>query len=515
MKKNWQKYMYLTLFGFYLISCRDEREQDLSFAFGNLKKDQIVWNSIKIDFITPSSFGNGTIELKIDGHSIGNVSQPPFQFTWNTHSQSEGTHQLVAVATSGDGIKQQIEQDVIVRNKLLTFNVAPDQIPVGLRAFIFLSDASGRIIAQSEFKNGDHIELAGSEAINDETFLVNEAYLAYPNYLQVYSVSEIARGTWSLNVEDKIPSYVGSIELKSQVTNSFFYVSACGGDSDYIRENSGNILLATTISPGRLFLRQLNTPDNKYALLKNVKAGTSLSFPVDEIITPLKSIELSLSDPKFISARVKLFGFPQTENYSEYYPLGDFLYNTKEIKIEYPDKEFASIGSESYYRNKQIRLYSFQPDKINDFRTVRAEIELSSSDNKIVDLATFGDFDMYAATWFYFDEYTRGYGSWMLIGPPNRSQRLRLPDLPAEIIQLVPSVKTEELSFTGAIQVSEFTRINGYSDYTKMVAHEGIAGPYKFGNAWKEQIFTETGFTGGRISAVEVPMLVEKLKIVK
>jgi hypothetical protein len=498
---------------FFLDSCQEEKEPTLSFSFGNLSSGQTVWNITPVDFITQSSF-NGTIEVKVDGQAIGNLSQSPYQFNWNTRTLTDGIYTLVAVATSANGETQEIKQDVIVRNTLLIFDVAVDQIPFGLRAFIFLSDASGNIIAQSEFKNGDHVELPGSENFNDASFMVNEAYVAYPNYLQVYSVGEMTRGPWTLNTLDESPSFVGSIELKSDVTNSFFYVSA-SGDSKIIRENSGNILLATTKSPSQLFLRQLNTPDNKYALLKNVNVGTSLSFPVDTITTPLQSIGVSLSDSKFVSARVKLFGFPEAENYSEYYPLGDFLYNTKEFKIEYPEKEFAAIGSESSYRNKQIRLYSFHPNKTHDFQTLKAEIDVSSSDGKWVDLATFGDFDIYAASWFYFDEFTRGYGSWMMIGPPNRSQRLRLPDLPDEVIKLVPSVKTKELSFTGAIQVSEFAQLNGYSAYCKFVSKNGIAGPYKFGNPWKEQLFAGSGFTSGRISAMEVPMLVEKLKIVE
>jgi hypothetical protein len=159
-------------------------------------------------------------------------------------------------------------------------------------------------------------------------------------------------------------------------------------------------------------------------------------------------------------------------------------------------------------------MYCFHPGKTYDFQTLKAEIEVSSPDGKLVDLATFGDFDIYAASWFYFDEFTRGYGSWLLIGPPNRSQQLKLPYLPAVVIGLVPSVKINELSFTEVIQVSEYAPLKGYSAYVDFVSKNGIAGPYKFGNTWKEQLFAESGFTSGRTRAIEVPMLVEKLKIV-
>jgi len=502
----------LLLLAFLFSTCQEEKGLDLSFAFSSPSSGQSIWNRTPIEFIMPSSF-KGTVEVKLNNQTIGTIAQSPYQLDWNTRTWPDGEYTLLAAAISANGERQEITQEVIVQNNLIAFDVADNQIPAGLRAFIFLSNKEGSIIAQHEFKNGDRLELRGPEDFNDQTFMVSEAYLSSPNYLQVYSVSEVTRGKWTLNTLDESPSFIGSIELKSDVTNSFFYASA-SGDSKYIRENSGNILLATTKSPSQLFLRELNTPNNRYALFKNVNAGSSLAFPVDQITTPLQSIDVSLTDPDFLNARVKLFGFPQANNFSEYYPLGDFLYNSKEFKIDYPDKEFASIGSESYYRNKQIRMYSFDPGKTYDFRTLKAEIDVSSPDGKLVDLATFGDFDIYAASWFYFDEFTRGYGSWVMIGPPNRSQRLRLPTLPSEVITLVPSVKIKELSFTEVIQVSKYSDLKGYPAYVEFVKKNGIAGPYKFGNAWKEQMFTESGFTGGRTSANEAPMLVEKLKLV-
>jgi hypothetical protein len=503
-------FIVLTLF---FASCQEEKETNLSFSFSAPLEGQFIWNTTPVQLNLPSSF-SGSIELKLGAQTIGTITQRPYQFNWNTRSLPDGEYTLQAVATSFNGEKQEIIQRVIIRNHLLTLDVAANQIPSGMRGFIFLSDAGGNIIAQTEFKNGDRIAMMGPEKFNDPTFIVNEAYVTYPNYLQVYSVGAINRGRWTLNKPESGPSFVGSIQVKSEnASNTIFYVSA-SGDADFIRENSNNLFLATTKSPSQLFMREVKDFENRYAIIKNVSAGSSLTFPIEKITTPLQTLKIALPDPKLISARVKLFGFPQTDTFAEYYRLGDFFQNSDQIEIEYPDKEFASIGSESYYRNDKIRLYSFNPTKLYDFKPLKAEVAVASTDGKLVSLATYGDFDIYSVSWMYFDEFTRGFGLWSMIGPTARSQNLQLPSLPAEISNLVPLVKTKELTFTGAVQVSDYAALNGYASYVDFITRYGIAGPYKFGNAWKEQLFTESGFTAGRTRFADAPMLVEQLKIV-
>ena len=511
--KNTLRYGIYMLLIVFLVSCQEEKETDLLFSFATPQEGQSIWNTTLVQFNLPSSF-SGSIELKLGAQTIGTITQSPYQFNWNTRALPDGDYTLLAVATSSNGEKQEIMQRVIVRNNLVTLDVAANQIPSGMRGFIFLSDAGGNIISQTEFKNGDRIAMKGPEKFNDPTFMINEAYVTYPNYLQVYSVGDINRGRWTLNTPESGPSFVGSIQVKSEnASNTIFYVSA-SGDADFIRENSNNLLLATTKSPSQLFMREVKDFDNKYALIKNVNAGSSLTFPIEKITTPLQTLKIALPDPKLISARVKLFGFPQADTFAEFYRLGDFFQNSDQIEIEYPEKEFASIGSESYYRNDKVRLYSFNPNKLYDFKTLKAEVDVASTDGKLVSLATYGDFDIYSVSWMYFDEFTRGFGLWSMIGPTARSQNLTLPNLPVEISNLVPVVKTNELMFTGAVQVSDYTALNGYASYVDFIRQYGIAGPYKFGNAWKEQLFTESGFTSGRTRSADVPMLVEQLKIV-
>jgi len=69
-----------------LPSCHEEKDPALSFSFGNLNPDQIVWNSTAIDFLTPSSL-NGTIEVKIDGKTIGKIAESPYKINWDTRTQ--------------------------------------------------------------------------------------------------------------------------------------------------------------------------------------------------------------------------------------------------------------------------------------------------------------------------------------------------------------------------------------------------------------------------------------------
>jgi hypothetical protein len=502
------------IFHLFLSGCLEEKEPDVRFSFNSPRPNEIIFNTTPIGFTLPSSF-TGTVEVQVDGKVIGSAAAPPYRFDWSTRDRADGNYSLLAVATSQDGQRQETIQEVVVRNNLLTFNVPARQIPAGMRAYVFISDAMGKVIAWQEFKNNSSVIIPGPEDFNGSSFMVSEAYLASPDYLQVYSVSEMNRGEWTLTPSDLKPPFVGEINISSESTPASLYYVSASGDFGFVHQQAGDLVLATNRTPSQLFIRDVGQAVNQYTLLKNVNVGSSLSFPFSQLSKPLTHKVVPLSDPGVISTRVRLYGFPKAGDPDEYYPLGVFFRNGQEIDIEFPDKEFEWLGSESYYRNKQVRLYSFQPDRMHDFKTLNAQIYVSSPDGQRVDLSTYGDFDMYMAAWMYFSEQTGAFGSWLMIGPPGRNQQLRLPILPNEILQQIPAVKINQLNYTGSIQVSDYGSIKGYFDYRQFVATHGIAGPYKFGNAWKEQLFTESGFTGGRISIPEPAMLVEHLKIVQ
>ncbi|MEQ1586406.1 MAG: Ig-like domain-containing protein [Cyclobacteriaceae bacterium] len=511
MKKHFPYGLTLLAFAWLITACLEEKEISLPFSFNEPRPGQTIWNNTEIVFSVPSEF-KGSIDVQSNGQSIAIATSAPYQITWNTNSLPDGDYKLLAVATSHAGEKTECTVDVIIRNTLLTLDVPDQHIVPGMQSFIFLSDNDGYTIAKEELKNGEHVELK-SEEFNGSTFTVNEVYLRYPCGLQVFSVTEMKRGVWTLNKAEQYPAFVGSIEVKSETTPLSTYYLSASGDSDFIDEQNDAIILATTQSSTKLFVRDVGHAINRYTIQNNVNIGALLNFPFSEVTKPLKTLSTSLSDPDLIGARVRLFGFPNVENFNEYYPLGVFFLKDKEIKIEYPE-EFMEIGSESYYRNKRVRLYSFHPRNKFDFKTLNAQIYISTKDEQTVDLATFGEFDIYMSSWYYFNEQTNSSASWVMIGPSGRSQKLSVPDLPYEINERVPNIKANQLMYAGAIQVSDYAAINGYTEYLQFISGNGIDGPYKFGRAWKEQIFTESGHTPGRSRSREVPMLVEMLKIV-
>jgi hypothetical protein len=502
------------IFVLLLASCLEEKEPQVSFSFNSPRPGELIWNTTTVQFTAPASF-TGHIDVRLGGQLIGSASNPPYQFQWNTREWQDGNYTLTAVATSADGSKQETLQEVTIRNNLLDMQVAANHIPSGIKAFIFLSDASGNTLAMEELKNNSHVVITGPESFNESTFNLSEVYLISPGYLQVYTISELPRGSWNLTSFDPDAPAIGAIEVKAETTPAHVYYVSSSGDSGFLHQEEADIFLSTNKTISQLFVREVGKPINNYTIFKNIKVGSSLTFPLQQVVTPMKSQRVSLSDPNLVSTRVKLYGFPRTEDHEENYSLGVYFRNGNEIAIEYPEKEFERLGSESYYRNKQIRMYSFQPDKMYDFKTLNAQIYVSTPDGRRLDLSTYGDFDMYMASWMFYSEQTGAYASWLFIGPPGRSQQLKLPTLPYEIVQNISLIKTNQLTFTGIIQVSDYAGINGYFDYRQYVSKFSIAGVYKFGFAWKEQLFTESGFTGGRTNKIEVPMLAEHLKIVQ
>jgi hypothetical protein len=496
------------------INCTKEEAAITSFSFKSPVVDEQIWNTSSISFNVPTSF-NGAIEVSIDGNSIGVIENSPYSLELNTQNYQDGLHTLSAKTISSAGDLQEINERVEIKNTMLVINI-DNEIPSDISVFIFINDANGKLVLQQELKNNSHVEIRNPIDFNDRKFFVSEAHVAPPGYLQIYSFSEMTRGRWKITPNVNTPNILGSIEVKSETPPpSVFFVSSSGGDYDFIDSYTPNVVLSTNKTPSRLFIRDVDQVENKYTLINDVNVGAKYNFPLESVNGVLKAETITLDDASIVSSRVRLYGFPTSESYNEYYPLGVFFRSNKKLKIEYPENEFQLIGSESYFRDNQIRLYSFKPNKLYDFKPLKAEINVSTDDNKVIDLSTFGEFDIYLTTWMYFNEKLDAYASWQMIGPSGRNQKLELPVLPREIVTSVSNIKFDQLLYAGVVQLSDYEGINNYSEYLNFVSIHGLAGPYQFGRAWKEELFTQSGFTSGRVQHVEVPMLAEQLKIVE
>lgn len=494
---------------FFITSCNDEPEGDGVVSFQEPKQNQQVWNTTPVSLSIPRDF-NGSVDVTANGQLIANFNSEPFQVEWNTRTWADGDYTLVATAIDPDGKQTKAQVTVQVRNTLLTGSVPQQHIPENGRAFILISDNAGKTLAFQELVNNETYTITGPENFDGPTMTVTEVYLVPPRLFQAFSITEVKRGKWALNQAYE-PQFVGSIQVQSDVQPNETYFVSTSGDYDFLDSENPAITLSTTTTNSNIFVREVGLENNRYAFLTEMNGGSKFSVPLNSISLPLKKISVPITDPDVISARVQLYGFSQPNQYDEHYPLGYFFRTGSEVRIDYP-AEFLYVGSESYYRNRDIRMYAFDPKKLFDFKTLNAQVYVSSKDERVVELATYGDFDIYMISWYFYQEATNSSASWVLIGPSGKSQIIRLPDVPQEISSLVPYIKTRELQFTGVTQVSEFGIAASYDQYLTYVSQHGIAGPYKLGLTWKEQLFTKSGRTAGRLGQSEPKMLVEMLK---
>lgn len=494
-----------------LLQCR-ENEQPISFAMRYPFSGEVVWNTISVDFQLPLNF-EGTVQLYANDLLLATSAVRNAAIEWDTRSVPDGPCRLRAVATSADGEESEAYAEVVVRNTLLQWQTPSHHLSSGQRAFIFLTDGEGKVIDSQEIENGEPVKMMGRDGFSEGHFMVNEAYLFAPGYVRIFSVRSVPRGSWTLNGDNQSSPTTYTIQVKTDpLPSSVYYVSA-SGDADFLRQENNGILLSPTQSPSRVFLREIGKQTNKYALVNGVSSGSLLTFPVSEITKPLKREVVKLADHYMEGGRIKLYGFSHHNQFTEHYPLGLFFRQQQQINLEYPENEFDAIGSESYYRTAQIRLYSFHPTKHFDIQTINAQVDMSSADGKVVNLATYGQFDVYATSWLYFDEETEASASWMIIGASGKSEVLRLPEVPDELVQLLSLIKFRSLEHVGMVQVSDY-ETTSYAEYLQLISHKGISAPYEFGRMWKEQQFTQSGFTGGRAQGKGAPMLVEALGIV-
>ena len=186
----------------------------------------------------------------------------------------------------------------------------------------------------------------------------------------------------------------------------------------------------TNKTPTKLFIREFNNSINRFKIVHDLNPLGRQTISLSDISTPLDIEKIVLSGGTNKRGTVRLFGFPTGNNFQEYYNLGIFFSKNAEIKIEYPGNGFPVYGSTSFYKDDDITINSFQLGKKSDLLPFNVEVSFKRTASLTATVSTFGDIDMFAASWSYFNEKSNTSAYWAMFGPPGRSQIIKLPELP-------------------------------------------------------------------------------------
>ncbi len=487
-------------------SCKQKSEESPALFFTYPKNNSILWDALTLDLQSSVESGD-KVSLFLEDSIIGELVSQPYTFKLNTQKIKDGDYFLRATSQRQ---QKEVKIKISIRNSLLVANVDANQLKAGTRGFLFTSDKDGKLISSTEFKNGDRIKLEGSYSFDN--FTLSEAYVSGNNVIEVYSFQEVPRGQWTLIKNNSFPASIGTIGLDFKNISSPYYYISSSGDSEFLYDKDF-LDLSISSAPTRLFIKEFNNAVNNYKIINNINPNGRQLISLDDVTTPLSTEKITVTGGNNKRGNVILYGFPFGINLKEYYKLGVFFSKSGVIQLEYPATGFDHFGSSSFFKDDDITINSFQLGKKSDLATIRAEVNFKSVSPLTASISTFGDFDTYAATWAYANEKQNISEYWLIAGPSGRSQTVRLPDLPIEIKIVASRINISDLQFSNTLQISKFGIATNYASYIDYISKNSLSAPYAFGKSWKEQVFTKSGSTSGRIDETPFQSLSERVTI--
>jgi hypothetical protein len=505
MQKRFYQLGLLFLVGL-LFSCKEQSAESPVLFFSYPKNNAILWDAATIDL--QASVENGDkVTLLLGDSIIGELVTQPYTFNLTVSKIKDGDYFLRATSQRQ---QKEVRIKISIRNNLLMANVDANQLKAGTRGFLFISDKDGNLVSSIEFKNGDRVKLAAPYSFDN--FTLSEAYVSGNNVIEIYSFQEVPRGQWTLIGNNSFPALIGTIGLDFKNISSPYYYISSSGDSEFLYEK--NFLdLNISKTPTKIFVREFNNAVNNYKIINDINTNGRQLISLDDVNTPLSIEKITVTGGNNKRGNVILYGFPFGTDFKEYYKLGAFFSKSGVIQLEYPGTSFDLYGSSSFFKDDDITLNSFQLGKKSDLATIKAEVNFKSTSPLTATISTYGDFDMYAATWAYVNEKQNISEYWLIAGPPGRSQNVRLPDLPTEIKMAASRINILDLQFSNILQISKFGISTNYASYIDYISKNGLAAPYAFGKSWKEQVFTKSGNTNGRVNEQPFQSLSERTSV--
>jgi len=493
-KIHLQSFIRVTLFSAmvgFLSSCgpddnepKDDTAPDLSFT--NLTENQGVWNTVPINLSVNDNTGVATVDVFVDGNIIKSFADAPYETSWDSNTASDGTHTIKAVVTDQSGNTTEKQLNVVVKNVLVNIDIASDQLYNNNGAvdhgYIFLSDETGKVIAFTEYANGQHIELK-SPGFNGEIFYLTEVSADNNNSASAVSLATFAgieRGQkWAVWSNDGF--YASMSSQQHETTNAGYaqlhfsgassgelYEFFTAGSHGVVNQNITNYQTALSKSPAKLYVVRKTTNDPtpfNYGLYSNIEAGKTNQIDLSLATHDLKKVTITVpGSANAPQGFVNVTGYPDASNHDEPYKLGSFVQSSNGIDVYYPYDAFASYYVRSdYYTESMYYLRGVY----NEFSHVVPQhaVNFSFENNKLTYSAS-GDFDLIGAVYSMPDQD----GEWILMLPSASSLSVPLLEIPEQLQGLRNSIPV--LGTTPqAYRIFEFDGITDYQGVKTFISN--------------------------------------------
>ncbi|MBT1704798.1 Ig-like domain-containing protein [Chryseosolibacter indicus] len=453
---------------------KDANQPEVSFT--NMSENMSVWNTVNISLDTKDSKSISSIEVFIDGNLLTTLTSAPFEASWDSNTVPDGTHNIKAVVSDQAGNKTEKEIKINVQNKLVTIQIAADQLyqeeQYQERGFVFLSDENGNVVAFTEYKNGNNVTLKSS-TFNGTKFYLTEVLAEVEDnyeYLRMWTFGEIERGkNWVLfNAEEEkeIDSYVGDANLNfNGMLENYSYNIYSSDDQTQVDELNSTATLRLSKNPSKLYVMkyllsgEMSGPVG-YKLFSNIIVGENAPINLSQVTQPLTKITANLPEGTLYSS-VELTAYPTVNDYSDKYRIGYYSSGSEKLSydIYYPGAAFPAYFSDFYYETEDIFYERGVTNKIFEIKNIGESANFSFTDSKL-NYSASGEFDFLTAQL----ESDSESSEWILILPKG-NQTIPQLKIPQELNNLdIPTFGTpHDYTF------HEFDNLTNYDDLKNFI----------------------------------------------
>lgn len=425
----------------WLSSCSDDDEASDTTAptvtFSNLTDDEAVWNTLS----TTVDVGDADIEkleVYIDGTLLTTITEAPYEIEWDSNTVPDGQHVVKVVVTDKSGNSTSKEVTITVKNILLSFDVADDQLitgegeQTGEVGLVILSDEDGDVIASTEYKNGDHIELRSS-SFNGETFTVTESIIGSMSYYPVafWTYPQVERGKWSVyhelkELEEEEYPDPASLEFSNAAADEYYLIATNGNSFTMSGNIEGSIPAELIKSPSKLYVATQNSETNTYRLFPSVASGATVTVDLSQVDQQVSKTTVDKPQgAEYVEVYLEGYAVAGSYDYTERYRIG-WYYNeqSSSVTVEYPGTAFPSYYSETYYSTDNYYFTSGRTNAFYNIAPVEYNVTFDLSDGKLKCTSS-GSYDFVTAS--FWSDHDGIETKWGFILPKGSNQSVAIP----------------------------------------------------------------------------------------
>ncbi len=388
---------------------------------------------------------------------------------------------LPVIATLDSCKKGKTEMPV---SPLVTITLADNFIIPDYKAILFVSDASGKVLADTTcLENGTYTLFpVGPSSISSRisVTIVNyePSWHGFKVHLNTYT--GIMPGSVWL-IRGAKPDTAGHIAI------NLLNVPSPPGEILYSSSGFSNLTFGTVgkvavlyQSPDELYIKLHRPGVDKIKMVGGITAGSTYDIDMTDAVNAAFR-DISFPFPALVY-EADIWGYHGADHDSRIPVKVEMLLSnglTDTIRVHYPSSGFSGFHTEiriqENYASEVAYLYQTDGEVPAAFVKADAIIGPVTTTKRSATIEAAGTFDMVRMQWMY--TYAFQYFEWTIYGPDTLRTAV-LPEIPHSLSVLFPALVTDSLVYSGSI-LTDFLVTATYDDFIAKTFDPSASVPYR------------------------------------